>query len=1272
MSEETPSPSVSLFLFPAVILLIGMLMTAAIWQIVRKQEDEKFNIEFDLLVEQTAEAIQDRIRANEQILRGVVGLSSANRQSGKSVTRAEFRAFVATLNLDERYPGIQGVGFSKLIQPGELAKHITAVRAEGHPDYVVRPAGERKMYSSILYLEPFDWRNQRAFGFDMYSEPVRRLAMERAWKTGTAALSGRVTLVQETDKEVQSGVLLYVPIYRGGITPPTLGERTDELVGWAYSPLRMKDMMSRLVEHDLKNIAGRLSFSIHDGEQPRAENLLYSTEAANAEMQSRLRTSRTLMIAGQSWLLTASSLPGLGSTSSGANAKAVLAAGLLISLLLAAISMVLQRGRARDALMLEKLAENEQRFRSYFHLPLAGLAVTSPAKGWIDVNEHLCEMLGYSREELAARTWAEMTHPDDLAADVVQFEHVLRGEIDGYSLDKRFIRKDGTPVHVALSVRCARNEDGTVNYFIALLHDISDRHRIEQKLRDREQHFRTLADSGVALIWTSGLDKLCDYFNAPWLRFTGRTLEQELGNGWAEGVHPEDFERCLQTYQTAFEQRHAFTMDYRLRNASGEYRWIRDDGVPRYDADGTFIGYIGYCLDIHQAKNMAVELEAHRSHLERLVAERTEEVSRQKFFLEDLIATLPCGVYRLRHKVPATAAEWADVEHPPHVQDLSSDTYCRLLGISREEAEATQGGVIARIHPDDLGEFLQRVEASNTALTPFSWEGRMRINGETQWMRFDAIPRRLGDETVVSGIVQNIDERMRQSSLIYRSVVEASPDAFVAIDESSQIIEWSAQAEKIFGYSGDEAVGMRLKDTIIPASQAAEHEFHLKKFASAGHDGAIGKRRRVIARRRNGSEFPVEMQIMALQLDGHWRFTSFLRDITDVLASEQRLMQAQKMEAIGQLTGGLAHDFNNLLGIIAGNIDLLQEGVSPEEQKELIDAALKAANRGVDVTKSLLAVARRDAPDPVPCNVNALLIELEPLLRQTAGRRITLSLSPHAEQDRVFIDSSAFSNALINLVINSRDATPGTGELLIYSYSTFLELKLTDGLSRSDLPEGLYAVVGVDDSGCGMDAKTARQACEPFFTTKKRGKGTGLGLAMARAFVEQFGGTLRIESNPGAGTSVQMILPVHTGDAPPNPPAPLPVSRDELARQGRILLVDDEADLLKISARWLRDLGYEVVTADSAASARDALSERTFDLLLTDIVMPGDMDGLALARFAADRYPRLKVVLTSGYPENIHADDRQRWVLVEKPATRTSLADAVRIAMAAQADLRAD
>jgi PAS domain S-box-containing protein len=268
--------------------------------------------------------------------------------------------------------------------------------------------------------------------------------------------------------------------------------------------------------------------------------------------------------------------------------------------------------RARDA-----------QIRAYFDSPAVGVAVTSPGKGWLDVNDRVCSMLGYSREELSRLTWLEMTHPDDIAADVAEFNRLVSGESDSYSLDKRLIRKDGTVVWVLLSVSCARAPDGRVEYFVAILRDIGKRKEAEELLRASERRFRTMADGAPVLIWTAGPDKSCNWFSQPWLAFTGRTMAQEQGNGWAEGVHPDDLPGCLATYVDHFDRREPFTMEYRLRRHDGVFRWLIDSGSPLVNESGAFTGYIGSCIDITAHKESESALAASKEEL-RIQQERLD------------------------------------------------------------------------------------------------------------------------------------------------------------------------------------------------------------------------------------------------------------------------------------------------------------------------------------------------------------------------------------------------------------------------------------------------------------------------------------------------------------------------------------------------------------------------------------------------------------------------------------------------------------------------
>jgi PAS domain S-box-containing protein len=293
----------------------------------------------------------------------------------------------------------------------------------------------------------------------------------------------------------------------------------------------------------------------------------------------------------------------------------------------AILNQITQRHQIEQALQ-----ESEVRFRATFEQAAVGLAHVALDGRWLRVNQKLCEIVDYSCEELLGLTFQEITYADDLETDLKYVRQLLAGEIKTFSIEKRYIRKDGSPVWINLTVSLLRETDKISlhrnqeepKYFIAVVEDISERKQSEQALRESEERFHIMADTAPVMIWMSGLDKLCTYFNQGWLEFSGRTMEQELGNGWAEGVHPEDMERCLETYTTAFDARQNFIMEYRLRRFDGEYRWILDTGTPRFHSDGSFAGYIGSCTDISEQQAALHE----RQQAELVLQKRAEELTR--------------------------------------------------------------------------------------------------------------------------------------------------------------------------------------------------------------------------------------------------------------------------------------------------------------------------------------------------------------------------------------------------------------------------------------------------------------------------------------------------------------------------------------------------------------------------------------------------------------------------------------------------------------------
>src|SRR6266851_3738966 len=389
-----------------------------------------------------------------------------------------------------------------------------------------------------------------------------------------------------------------------------------------------------------------------------------------------------------------------------------------------------------------------------------------------------------------------------------------------------------------------------------------------------------------------------------------------------------------------------------------------------------------------------------------------------------------------------------------------------------------------------------------------------------------------------------------------------------------------------------------------------------------------------------------------------------IHDVTERRNTEHQLRQAQKMEAIGNLTGGMAHDFNNLLGIIVGNLDLARERVgSDDELCEIVDEALEATLRGADLTGRLLAFARRQPLRPVRIDVNKLVSDTMRLMRRLLGEDIEISLELAETIWPVTADPAQLEASLANLATNARDAMPKGGRLIITTANRRLDADYA--AAHADVAEGDFVMIEVSDTGTGMSAEIISQVFDPFFTTKETGKGTGLGLSMVFGFLRQSGGHVNVYSEPDVGTTFRLYLPRMMTEALPREVAEArPV---EPAAGETVLVVEDDPAVRRIVLRQLGEFGYRVLECDRAATALELLQREPVDLLLTDIVMPGGLDGIALARMAAERWPALKIVLTSGFPQarvDGNGELLGNMQLLSKPYRRAELAAALRIALA--------
>ena len=392
---------------------------------------------------------------------------------------------------------------------------------------------------------------------------------------------------------------------------------------------------------------------------------------------------------------------------------------------------------------------------------------------------------------------------------------------------------------------------------------------------------------------------------------------------------------------------------------------------------------------------------------------------------------------------------------------------------------------------------------------------------------------------------------------------------------------------------------------------------------------------------------------------------AMVRRFQEIEANEVQIRQAQKMEAIGQLTGGVAHDFNNILTVITGCIEMLRDAVKKRpDLVQMADMIDSAATRGADLTKHLLAFARRQPLQPSPTDVNALVVDAGRLLRATLGEQVEIDSMLAHDCAPALIDASQLSTAILNLALNARDAMPDGGKLTLETRNVVLDADYA--AMNSEVTAGNYVMIAVSDTGEGIPGDLLEKVFEPFFTTKGLGKGSGLGLSMVYGFVKQSNGHVKIYSEPGHGTTVKLYLPQATSrdEVRTEPAGPAVVERGDES----ILIVEDDALVREYVVTQIRRLGYETVAARNAAEALETIdSGKRVDLLFTDVIMPGGMNGRQLATEAQKRRPELKVLYTSGYTENaiVHHGRLDAGVLLlPKPYISADLARMIRTALA--------
>jgi PAS domain S-box-containing protein len=483
------------------------------------------------------------------------------------------------------------------------------------------------------------------------------------------------------------------------------------------------------------------------------------------------------------------------------------------------------------------------------------------------------------------------------------------------------------------------------------------------------------------------------------------------------------------------------------------------------------------------------------------------------------------------------------------------------------------------------------------------------------------------------------------------AILEASPVAIFMLDADGTVLQWTVSAERLFGYTREQAIG-RLPP-YLEEGDLENFRANLARASSGSRPTGSFETRR---RRVDGAIIDVSIR-WARVYDETGVMIGIMHavaDITERKKLESQLRQAQKMEALGNLTGGMAHDFNNHLGVIILNLDVLLEELSGEAE-EIASEALAAATRGTDLIRRLLAFARRQPLQQQRCDINQLVSETTKLLERTLGEhvKITLSLEPGLWPS--IVDPAQLEASLTNLANNARDAMPRGGELRIATGNRYLDADYA--AQHNEVMPGNYAMIEISDTGSGIPPEMLSQVFEPFFTTKPPGKGTGLGLSMVYGFMKQSGGHINIYSEVGVGTTIRLYLPGSNADAQAAGEGTTPAAS---RGQGQIVLaVEDNPGLRRVVVRQLSELGYRVVEAENGKVAIEVLEHQQIDLLFTDVVLPEGVSGYDLAHEVATRWPAVKIVLTSGFPETRLLDEGAQPNVVKvlsKPYRRDDIA----------------
>jgi two-component system cell cycle sensor histidine kinase/response regulator CckA len=838
-------------------------------------------------------------------------------------------------------------------------------------------------------------------------------------------------------------------------------------------------------------------------------------------------------------------------------------------------------------------------------------------------------LYGWTLAEAVGRNVSFLVPPDKTDELATRMARLLAGEEVGYFETVR-LHQDGRRLDVAMTLSRVRDAAGRVVGVSKTARDIQERKRAEDALRRSEERARLLVEALPGLVWVYDAAGQPVLHNQRWYEYTGQTHADVAANRWHEAVHPDDAAGAVATWTRCAASGEPYVTEYRLRRTDGEYRWFRSQGTVMTGRAGGD-QWVGICTDIDELKRAEARLRESAGLIRAVVEGTTDAV-----YVKDRD-----GKYLLFNEAAA-----------------------RFVG--RPVADVLGKDDTALFDPAGAARIVTQSRAVMAAGRAETTEEELTAAGATRTYLTTRAPYRDAGGAVVGiiGIARDITDRKRaEDALRLRDRAIGAATQGLIITDAGQpehpLVYVSPGFERLTGYPAVEALGrncrfLQGKDT-DPAVVTQVRE--------AVRDGAACTVE-VQNYRKDGTPFWNELSVSPVR-DGAGRVTHFVGVQTDVTARrglEEQFRQTQKMEAFGQLAGGVAHDFNNLLTIINGYSDLLLQRLPPTDPlRELVAEIHKAGERSAGLTSQLLAFSRQQILAPQVLVPNAVVADAERMLRRLIGEDVRLTATLAPDLGAVRADPGQLEQVVMNLAVNSRDAMPTGGRLTIETRN--VELDEAYARTHPDARPGGYVLLSVSDTGTGMRPEVMARVFEPFFTTKEKGKGTGLGLATVLGIVRQSGGHVAVYSEVGIGTTVKIYLPrveaaAGGGSHVRSGLRALPRGRET------ILLVEDDDAVRQLARHVLTLLGYTVLDAAGGADALRVVDGHAgaIDLLVTDVVMPG-MSGRQVADRLAGIRPETGVLFVSGYTDDAvvrHGILEERVHFLPKPYSPSALAAKVR------------